>query len=308
MPQPRITKKKTARPRAKAGPRHTDGGQARPPAGGQALQSTGGQAAGPVPATPYEGMALLADPLYGYIQFTVPAAAGPTEPTEKDLMDSPWLQRLRRIHQLQSTWWLYPAGEHSRFQHVLGVMHMADRFADQLYPSLRQLFPRCPSRNLVKELLRVTGLVHDVGHGPFSHFFDENFLGGYGLNHEALGQQIVLQKLAPAIRGVRRGPDGPFAPGESLDPQHADRRSALAARSASPMQRCDARQGPRWLGIPGVRLREFPELDTQEPQRGSPQRAGPGRSRAPAGRGTSLARVALLDARLEVGGPGGEAA
>ena len=171
--------------------------------------------------TPYEGIALLADPLYGYIQFTLPAPADPSEPTEKDLIDSPWLQRLRRIHQLQSTFWVYPAGEHSRFQHVLGVMHMAGRFADQLYPSLRGTFPDCPSKNLVKELLRVTGLVHDVGHGPFSHFFDENFLEPkYQINHEVLSQKIVLERLAPLIRGMRRSPDGPFDKGEVLDATH----------------------------------------------------------------------------------------
>ena len=175
----------------------------------------------PPGGTPYDGIALLADPLYGYIQFTLPEPADPSEPTEKDLIDSPWLQRLRRIHQLQSTFWVYPAGEHSRFQHVLGVMHMAGRFADQLYPSLRGLFPDCPGKNLVKELLRVTGLLHDVGHGPFSHFFDENFLEPrYQVNHEMLGQQIVLEKLTGTIRGIRRAPDGRFERGEALDPAH----------------------------------------------------------------------------------------
>ncbi len=206
--------------------------------GGGARVKPAGQC--PPPATPYEGIALLADPLYGYIQFTLPGPSDPGETTEKDLIDSPWLQRLRRIHQLQSTWWVYPAGEHSRFQHVLGVMHMAGRFADQLYPSLLRLFARCPSRNLVKELLRVTGLVHDVGHGPFSHFFDENFLGQYGLNHEILGQRIVLEKLAPAIRGIRRSPDGDFARDEALDP-------AWAAFLMKKPERGVAEQFPEWL-------------------------------------------------------------
>jgi hypothetical protein len=171
-------------------------------------------------AAPYEGIALLADPLYGYIQFTFPGPSDPAEATEKDLIDSPWLQRLRRVHQLQSTFWVYPAGEHSRFQHSLGVMHMAGRFADQLYPSLRRLFSDCPSRELVKALLRVTGLLHDVGHGPFSHFFDDNFLAQHEITHEVLGQRIVLDKLAPITRGLRRSPDGPFAAGEALDPAH----------------------------------------------------------------------------------------
>jgi hypothetical protein len=100
-------------------------------------------------------------------------------------------------------------------------MHMAGRFADRLYPSLKQAFDRCPSFALVKELLRVTGLVHDIGHGPFSHFFDHHYLEpACGTNHEGLGQQIVTEKLADLIRGIRRSPEGPFKPGETLEPEY----------------------------------------------------------------------------------------
>jgi HD superfamily phosphohydrolase len=100
-------------------------------------------------------------------------------------------------------------------------MHMAGRFADRLYPSLKQAFDRCPSFALVKELLRVTGLVHDIGHGPFSHFFDHHYLEpACGTNHEGLGQQIVTEKLADLIRGIRRSPDGLFKPGETLEPEY----------------------------------------------------------------------------------------
>jgi HD superfamily phosphohydrolase len=100
-------------------------------------------------------------------------------------------------------------------------MHMAGRFADRLYPSLKQAFDRCPSFALVKELLRVTGLVHDIGHGPFSHFFDHHYLEPTcGTTHEGLGQQIVIEKLADLIRGIRRSPDAVFKPGETLEPEH----------------------------------------------------------------------------------------
>jgi hypothetical protein len=168
----------------------------------------------------YEGVALLADPIYGYVHFTVPIEGQNQESTEKDLIDTPWVQRLRRVHQLQSSFWVFPSAEHSRFQHSVGVMHMAGRFADRLYPSLRQAFDRCPSFHFVKELLRVTGLVHDIGHGPFSHFFDHQYLQPVcGITHETLGQVIVTEKLADPIRRIRRSPDGPFKPGETLEPE-----------------------------------------------------------------------------------------
>jgi hypothetical protein len=169
----------------------------------------------------YEGVALVADPIYGYIHFTVPIENQAHERTEKDLIDTPWMQRLRRVHQLQSSFWVFPSAEHSRFQHSLGTMHMAGRFADRLYPFLKQAFDRCPSFPLVKELLRVTGLVHDIGHGPFSHFFDHHYLEpACGITHEGLGQQIVTDKLADLIRRIRRSPEGPFKPGEALEPEY----------------------------------------------------------------------------------------
>ncbi|MBI3121910.1 MAG: HD domain-containing protein [candidate division NC10 bacterium] len=190
----------------------------------------------------YEGIALLADPIYGYIQFSVPVEGGPPEHTEKDLIDTPWLQRLRKVHQLQSSFWVFPSGEHSRFQHSLGTMHMAGRFADRLYPSLKQVFGRrCPSQPYVKEILRVTGLLHDIGHGPFSHFFDQNFLEPlYGTTHEGIGQRIVTEKLGEIIRGIRRSPDGPFEKDEAIQPEQI----AFLMRKPDPGA---VEQMPEWL-------------------------------------------------------------
>jgi hypothetical protein len=190
----------------------------------------------------YESIALLADPIYGYIQFTVPVEGEPDERTEKDLVDTPWVQRLRKIHQLQSSFWVFPSGEHSRFQHSLGTMHMAGRFADRLYPSLKQVFGRhCPSQAFVKELLRITGLLHDIGHGPFSHFFDQNYLEPcYNLTHEAIGQRLVVERLGQCIRAIRRSPDGPFDPNEVVEPEHV----AFLMRKPTPGI---ADRAPRWL-------------------------------------------------------------
>lgn len=191
-------------------------------------------------AREYEGKALIADPIYQYLLFTVPLPGESAEKTEKDLIDTPWVQRLRRIYQLQSARWVYPAAEHTRFQHSLGTMHMAGEFGRHLYPSLKEIFPDVPSINCVEELLRVAGLLHDVGHGPYGHFFDDNFLDRYGITHEDMGQEIIRRKLGRIISRIRRSPAGPFASGESLSPEQV----AFLIRKPAAKER--TRQ-PRWL-------------------------------------------------------------
>jgi len=196
---------------------------------------------------PFAAVNLISDPIHGYVELTkrlttaASAAAGlPDEDVaEEDLLDTGWLQRLRRISQLQSARWVFPTAEHSRFTHGLGVMHEAGLWARSLYPSLRGSLAAAgepiPSEGLVVETLRMAGLLHDVGHGPFAHFFDDHVLadfeapsdarrpGGKRLSHEDLSQRIIEDELGPLLRGLRRAPgsvaerDG-FAEGETLDP------------------------------------------------------------------------------------------
>ena len=122
------------------------------------------------------------------------------------------------MHQLQSAWWVFPTAEHSRFVHLLGAMHLASLFARRIDESLRASIPDTPSAPLVEETLRLAGLLHDVGHGPFGHFFDQEVLAPWHVDHEVIGRHLVTHELADRIASLRSSPGGRFAPGEQVDP------------------------------------------------------------------------------------------
>lgn len=167
----------------------------------------------------YATESLVHDPIHGYIPFISATGLPAGETAEQAIIDHPWLQRLRQIHQLQTAWWVFPSAEHTRFQHVLGAMHLASRGVEHWYDSLSHACENVPSRAYVESLLRMAALLHDVGHGPFGHFFDEHFLKQFGITHEDVGGVIIEQVLGDLLRGIRRNPGGKLQSLEELEPK-----------------------------------------------------------------------------------------
>ena len=115
----------------------------------------------------------IKDPLYGYIRLTE---------TERNVIDTLAVQRLRRIRQLAGAEFVYPAANHTRFEHVLGTMYLAGVVSDNL-----------PVHLTIEERqeIRLAALLHDVGHAPFSHLFEPLLLKYMGRNHEDMSKWII---------------------------------------------------------------------------------------------------------------------
>ncbi len=117
----------------------------------------------------------IKDPVHGYVYITA---------EEKDIVDSFPVQRLRRLRQLAGSEYVYPGANHTRFEHSVGVMYLAGRISEN--PRISQIIGKDEMR-----MVRIAALLHDVGHGPFSHIFEYLLEKELNKTHEDLTSWVV---------------------------------------------------------------------------------------------------------------------
>ncbi len=127
---------------------------------------------------------IINDPVYGFI----------TIPNELifDIISHPWFQRLRHIKQLGLTDFVYPAAQHTRFQHALGAMHLMTRVLDNLRTKGIEISEE------EFEASTICVLLHDIGHGPLSHTLENSLIPG--IKHESLSY-LFMQQLNKEFNG-----------------------------------------------------------------------------------------------------------
>jgi HD superfamily phosphohydrolase len=117
----------------------------------------------------------IKDPVHGYVYITE---------AEKEIIDSYPVQRLRRLRQLAGAEYVYPGANHTRFEHSIGVMYLAGKVAEN--PNISQIISEEEA-----EAVRIAGLLHDVGHGPFSHVFEHLLTKKLNKTHEGITAWII---------------------------------------------------------------------------------------------------------------------
>lgn len=140
------------------------------------------------------------DPVYGFV--TIPRGL------LMDLVEHPWFQRLRRIRQLGMTDFVYPGALHTRFQHALGALHLMQSAVEVLRTKGVEITDE------ESEAVQVAILLHDIGHGPFSHVLEHSLLP---FHHEEISLAIMDTlnkemggKLSLAIRIFKGTYEKPF--------------------------------------------------------------------------------------------------
>ncbi len=135
---------------------------------------------------------IINDPVYGFIRFP--------EPELMRIIDHPWFQRLRRIRQMGFADLVYPGASHSRLAHSLGACHLAGKAIDELN-----------AKGIVTSredylAARMAALLHDIGHGPYSHSSEHTLVG---VRHEVLSH-LIMKRMNKEMGGILERAIGVF--------------------------------------------------------------------------------------------------
>nr|WP_281719780.1 HD domain-containing protein [Nitrosomonas nitrosa] len=161
------------------------------------------------------GAHTIQDPIHGGIMFG---------PIEKGIIDHPSFQRLHGLRQNSLLYLIFPSANHTRFDHSVGVMFLADRLLESILANQRRICMRSASRTEYQEpyrvdgeiieqalqrlegnqyyklILRIAALFHDIGHGPLSHLFDELFPTPQWI--DSLVQEVEYKHIHERIRKI----------------------------------------------------------------------------------------------------------
>ena len=123
------------------------------------------------------------DPVYGFINIQYDIIF--------DLIEHPYFQRLRRIKQLGLTDYVYPGALHTRFQHAMGAMHLMTQAIDVLRTKGVEI------TNKEAKAVSIAILLHDIGHGPFSHVLEHTLVN---IHHEEISL-FFMEELNKEFKG-----------------------------------------------------------------------------------------------------------
>lgn len=145
----------------------------------------------------------IQDPIYHDISIT---------PLMLEFIDTPEFQRLRNLKQLGVVYFVYPSATHTRFEHSLGVSYLAGIMVQYIQKNQPELY----ISDRFIELIRIAGLMHDIGHGPFSHVYEKinptpsheergctifkNIVKKYNINLSEIEINIILKMIIPTLK------------------------------------------------------------------------------------------------------------
>ncbi|MHA1131393.1 MAG: HD domain-containing protein, partial [Candidatus Helarchaeota archaeon] len=134
---------------------------------------------------------IIKDSVFGYILISDQL---------RKIIDSYPVQRLRRIRQLAGSEYVYPTATHVRFAHSLGVMHLAEQVIMNLAKSIEV-------DDVLINRVKIAALLHDIGHGPFSHIFEALLLKYLDKTHEDMTSWVIVNsELAPILEAIGLDP------------------------------------------------------------------------------------------------------